>query len=130
MITPAKIGNKSCRCAKNALFVHKFSYMVELTVTDWCVIATYVAISNWFELSTCFLTFYYDPYFLSQIQFFIYYLSSYRYTSYVATILYTIMHMNCINLVWLDPLPGKILLQSLWLYTKEGVAMQVWNYVL
>ena len=105
--------------------------MVGLTVTDWCVVATYIAISNWFELSTCFLTFYYDPYFLSQIQFFIYIiLVVIDILCTVATILYTIMRMNCINLVWLDPLPCKILLQSLWPYTKEGVAMQVWNYVL
>ena len=31
-----------------------------------------MAISNWFELTTHFLTFYCDPYFLSQIRIFIY----------------------------------------------------------
>ena len=57
-------------CQRILLFVHAFGYMVELTVTGWCIIATYIAISNWFELTTCFLTFYCDPYFLSQIQIF------------------------------------------------------------
>ena len=41
----------------NALFVHAFGYMFELTVTDWCIIATYVAIFNLFQLTKCFLTF-------------------------------------------------------------------------
>ena len=31
---------------------------------------SYITISNWFELTTCFLTFYCDPYFLSQIRIF------------------------------------------------------------
>ena len=31
---------------------------------------SYIAISNWFELTKCFFTFYCDPYFLSQIQIF------------------------------------------------------------
>ena len=31
--------------------------MVELIVTDWCIIASYIDISNWFELTTHFLTF-------------------------------------------------------------------------
>ena len=38
--------------------------------------------------------------------------------------------MECVNLVWLVPLPFKTLLQSIWSYTEVGVAMQVWNYVL
>ena len=49
---------------------------------------------------------------------------------YVATILYTIVCMDCANLAWLDPLPCRTLLQSIWPYTKEGVAMLAWNYVL
>ena len=40
------------------------------------------------------------------------------------------MRMDYINLEWLDPLSCKTLLQSVWPYTEEGVAMQVWNYVL
>ena len=38
--------------------------------------------------------------------------------------------MDYVNLIWLDPLPCKMLLQSVWAYTKESVATQVWNYVL
>ena len=45
----------------------------------------------------------------------------------MATILYTIVHMDCINLAWLDPILCKTLLQSIWPYT---VATRVWNYVL
>ena len=44
--------------------MHVASYMVELTVMVWCI---NMAISNWFELTTGFLTFYCDPYLLSQI---------------------------------------------------------------
>ena len=58
------------------LFVHAFDYMVEQIVTGWCIYS-YIAISNWFELTTCFLTFYCDPYFLSQIQIFLYILFVY-----------------------------------------------------
>ena len=38
--------------------------------------------------------------------------------------------MDNVNLAWLDPLPCKMLLQSVWQYTEENVAIQVWNYVL
>ena len=38
--------------------------------------------------------------------------------------------MDYVNLAWLDPLPCKTLLQSIWPYTEEGVATQVWNYML
>ena len=41
---------------ENALFVHAFGYMVELTVIGWCIIAIYRVTSNWFELMTCFQT--------------------------------------------------------------------------
>ena len=43
-VTPVKvrINLKASRCAiENALFVHAFDYMVELTVTGCCIIATY-----------------------------------------------------------------------------------------
>ena len=59
---------------ENALFLYAFSYMFELTVIGWCIIATYVAIFKWFELTTCFLTFYSNTYtsWLSQTQIFVY----------------------------------------------------------
>ena len=38
--------------------------------------------------------------------------------------------MDYINLVWLEPLPCKTLLQSVWPYTEESVATLVWNYLL
>ena len=38
--------------------------------------------------------------------------------------------MDNVNLAWLDPLPCKTLLQSVWPYTEESVAIQMWNYVL
>ena len=49
------------------LFVHAFDYMVELIRSYRLVHYSYIAISNRFELNTCFLTFYCNPYFLSQI---------------------------------------------------------------
>ena len=52
---------------ENALFVHAFGYMFELTVTGW-VHYSYIAIPNWFKLTICFLAFRCDPYFRSQIQ--------------------------------------------------------------
>ena len=39
-ITPAKVGLNLVKVLENALFVHAFGYMVELTVTGWCIIAT------------------------------------------------------------------------------------------
>ena len=39
-IKPAKVGIKSVDVLENASFVHTFGYMVELTVTGWCIIAT------------------------------------------------------------------------------------------
>ena len=38
--------------------------------------------------------------------------------------------MDYVNLAWLDPLLCKMLLQLVWPYTEEGMAMGVWNYVL
>ena len=38
--------------------------------------------------------------------------------------------MDCINLAWLDPISCKTLLQLIWPYTEDGLAMRVWNYVL
>ena len=38
--------------------------------------------------------------------------------------------MDYVNLAWLDPLPCKMLLQSVWSNTEESVATRVWNYVL
>ena len=51
------------------LCMHMTDYMFELIVSYRLVHYSYIAISNWFELTTCFLTFYCDPSFLSQIQF-------------------------------------------------------------
>ena len=56
---------------ENALFVHTIVYMVELTVTGWCITTICIAISDSFELNTRFLTFYCDPYFLFQILMFL-----------------------------------------------------------
>ena len=66
---------------------------------------------------------------------FVYFLQNTSYSQqlqvqYIATILYTIVHMECIDLAWLDPLPCKTLLQSIWPYTEEGVATLEWNYML
>ena len=44
---------------------------------------SYVAISSWIELTACFLTFYCDPYFLSQIQNNIYYIVAVRIGNYI-----------------------------------------------
>ena len=41
---------------ENALFVHVFGYMLELKLQAGAL-RPYMAISNWFELTTCFLTF-------------------------------------------------------------------------
>ena len=38
--------------------------------------------------------------------------------------------MDCINLAWLDPITSKMLPQSIWPYTEDGVATPVWNCVL
>ena len=43
----------------------------------------------------------------------------------IATILYIIVGIDHVNLVWLHPLPCKILLQLIWLYMDKCVAMQV-----
>ena len=53
---------------ENALFVHAFAYMFELTVTGSCIIATQLFPSGLSYL-TFFLIFHCDPYFLSQIGF-------------------------------------------------------------
>ena len=42
MITPAKVGLNLVDMLEDALFVHAFAYMFELTVTGWFIIATYV----------------------------------------------------------------------------------------
>ena len=44
----------------------------------------------------------------------------------VATILYSIVGMDHINLAWLDLLPCKTLLP----YMEKHVSTQVWNYML
>ena len=62
---------------KIALFVYAFGYVLELTVTGWCIIVTYVAISNLFRMINYFLTFYCDPYLLDQILVFIYLVHTY-----------------------------------------------------
>ena len=38
--------------------------------------------------------------------------------------------MDYVNLAWLDLLPCKTLLQSVWLYSEGDMVMQVWNYAL
>ena len=38
--------------------------------------------------------------------------------------------MDYINLAWLDPITSKMLPQSIWPYTEDGVATPVWNCVL
>ena len=38
--------------------------------------------------------------------------------------------MDYVYLAWLALFPCKTLLQSIWPYTEEGVATQVWNYML
>ena len=121
---------------ENALFVHVLGYKSDLTVTGWCIIATYIHTSNWFELTTSFLTFMVIPTSFLKFQFLYVYLvcllfirrilvtaSSYKYTTYVAIILYTIVYMDYnlrnITLALLDPLLYKMLLQSIWPYVTE-----------
>ena len=68
---------------ENASFVHVFGCMcmLELTITGWWIIVSYLSIPNWFELqlvsqlaSYLFSYFFCDPYFLFQIQNFFLYL--------------------------------------------------------
>ena len=42
---------------ENALFVHAFDYMFKLTVTRRSIIVSYIVISSWSKLTTCFFTF-------------------------------------------------------------------------
>ena len=119
---------------ENALLVHAFDYMFELTVIGWCIIYI-MAISNLF------------PYFLLQsllpfsnsnflhILFVYFYripaiASGYRYTMQLQSYTLWLVHMNCVNPVQLDLLPSKMLLQSIWPYTERVVSTLAWNNVL
>ena len=53
----------------------------------------------------------------------------YSYLYYVAITLSSLC-MDYISLAWLDILPHKAVLQTMSPCTEEGVATQVWNYVL
>ena len=128
---------KSCRCARECFICTCICYRFELIVTGWCIIATLVLVqADHFSLifiafptSILKFDFVYKHYLVCSLLWNI----SYSYqiqVYYVATILYTIVCMDYVNLVWLDPFPCKTLLQLMWPYTGEGVVTQVWNYVL
>ena len=84
---------------ENALFVHTFVYMVELTVTGWCIITICIAISDSFELNIRFLTFYCDPYFLFQILMFLNIMYN--------VLLEDIFHCTCIGSTGEDQAVGR-----------------------
>ena len=37
---------KPCRCARECFFVHAFGYTFELTVTSWCILATWLFLAG------------------------------------------------------------------------------------
>ena len=67
---PTKVGIKPCRCVRECFICTCtcLSYSYRL------VHYSYIVISNWFKLTSCFLTFCWNPYFLSQIWIFLVYL--------------------------------------------------------
>ena len=53
MFIPAKVGIKSCRCARECFIytcVWLHVHALELTITGWWIIVAYLSIPNWFEL--------------------------------------------------------------------------------
>ena len=63
LYVPAKVGIKSCRCAREC-FIYTCIWLWVITVANTRYISC-----DWVELVTCLHTFYCDPYFLFQILF-------------------------------------------------------------
>ena len=70
---PAKVRIKSCRCAREC-FICTCIWLHVWVNSYRLVHYSYIVISNWFKLTSCFLTFCWNPYFLSQIWIFLVYL--------------------------------------------------------
>ena len=136
-VTLTKVMIKSCKRARKC-FIYAYVWLHGWANSYTLVHYSHMAISNWFKLTTCFLLLLWSLLPFSNSNFlyilFAYFLNTsyctYRYTMLLHTILYTLVCMDNVNLVWLMPLLCKTLLQSIWPYTKMGMAMWVWKYVL
>ena len=109
MFIPAKVGIKSCRCARECFICTCVGCMCmfELTITGWWIIVAYLSIPNWFELqlvsqlaSYLFSYFSCDPYFLFQIQNFFLYLVLIRLLQLICTVI--IGTIEILLVIWLQ----------------------------